>query len=622
MERRIRTISLVLLDAIIINIDIILALLIRFGFDFNEIHIENIIMHIPQILIIKLIVFAYFKLYKSLWQYASIDELLQIFNGVVVANTLTVTYLFLMRAEGIPRSIVILMGMLDLLFIGASRLSYRILRRAKRKYLVTNKDEKKILIIGAGDAGAMIAKEFNRHIELNSKAVAFLDDDKLKKNKIINGVKVKGKIEKVKEISEEEEIDEIIIALPSVENGKIKEIINLAKDTKCKVKIVPPMDDILNNNLSLNDIREINIEDLLGRNEIKLDMNKMEKYIKGKEIFVTGGGGSIGSELCRQVAKHSPKKLIIFDIYENNVYDIQNELIREYGDTLNIDVVIGSVRDKERIREIVKENNIDIIFHAAAHKHVPLMERSPKEAIKNNIFGTRNVAEAAIEYNIPKFVMISTDKAVNPTNVMGATKRVCEMVIQSLNDKGVTDFVAVRFGNVLGSNGSVIPLFKDQIKNGGPVTVTHAEVTRYFMTIPEASKLVIQAGAMANGGEIFILDMGEPVKIMDLAKDLIKLSGLKPYEDIDIKVVGLRPGEKLYEELLLNIKDNLKTSNKKIFIEKTTNYNKKEFESKLNKLKLMGEKNIDVIDIYKTLDDIIGTFEYDGKSDLVKNQNR
>ncbi|MDM8535107.1 polysaccharide biosynthesis protein, partial [Clostridiaceae bacterium HSG29] len=301
---------------------------------------------------------------------------------------------------------------------------------------------------------------------------------------------------------------------------------------------------------------------------------------------------------------------------ENNVYNIQNELIREYGDTLNIDVVIGSVRDKERIKEILKENNINIIFHAAAHKHVPLMERSPKEAIKNNIFGTKNVAECAIEYNVPKFVMISTDKAVNPTNVMGATKRVCEMVIQSLNDKGITDFVAVRFGNVLGSNGSVIPLFKDQIKNGGPVTVTHEEVTRYFMTIPEASKLVIQAGAMANGGEIFILDMGEPVKIIDLAKDLIKLSGLEPYKDIDIKVVGLRPGEKLYEELLLNKKDDLKTSNKKIFIEKTSDYNKNEFESKLNKLKLMNEKNISDIDIYKTLDDIIGTFEYDGKTKI------
>jgi len=614
MKQKIRTMSLILLDVIIINIDILFSLIIRFGFDFDSINIENIIRHIPQILIIKIAVFAYFKLYKSLWQYASIDELLQIFNGVVVANTLTVSYLFLLRVEGIPRSIVLLMGILDLIFIGGSRLSYRVLRRLKQKYLVSDKNKKQILIIGAGDAGAMIAKEFNRQVELNSKAVIFLDDDPFKKNRIINGVKVKGKINEVIEIVNDEKIDEIIIAIPSAKPERIKEIINLTKDTRCKVKIVPAMNDVLSGTLSLNDIREINIEDLLGRDEVELNMNKMEKYIKNKEIFVTGGGGSIGSELCRQVAKHSPKKLIIFDIYENNAYNIQNELIREYGDTLNIDVVIGSVRDKKRIKEILKENNIDIIFHAAAHKHVPLMERSPKEAIKNNIFGTRNVAEAAIEYSIPKFVMISTDKAVNPTNIMGATKRVCEMVIQSLNDKGVTDFVAVRFGNVLGSNGSVIPLFKDQIQAGGPVTVTHEEVTRYFMTIPEASKLVIQAGAMANGGEIFILDMGEPIKIMDLAKDLIKLSGLKPYEDIDIKVVGLRPGEKLYEELLLNIKDNLKTSNKKIFIEKTTSYNKKEFESKLNKLKLMDEKNIDKIDIYKTLDDIIGTFEYDGKA--------
>ncbi|MEA1975002.1 MAG: nucleoside-diphosphate sugar epimerase/dehydratase [Bacillota bacterium] len=613
MQRKIRTIFLVLLDVIIINLDIIIALFMRFGLDFSSINIENIISQAPQIIIIKIVVFAYFRLYKSLWQYASIDELLQVFNGVVVANTLTVTYLFLLRVEGFPRSIILLMGMLDLLFIGGSRLSYRVFRRMKQKYLISDKDKKKILIIGAGDAGAMIAKEFNRHIELNSKPVVFLDDDKLKQNKIINGIKVIGKVDEVELISKKEEIDEIIIAVPSTSNKRIKEIINLTKNTKCKVKIVPAMNDILSGELSLQDIREINIEDLLGRDQVKLNMDSMKKYIEEKVILITGGGGSIGSELCRQVARFKPKKLIIFDIYENNAYSIQNELLRKYDGKINLDVVIGTVRDKNRIEEIMKDNKIDIIFHAAAHKHVPLMERSPKEAIKNNIFGTKNVAEYAIKFKVPKFVMISTDKAVNPTNIMGATKRVCEMIIQSLNDNDVTDFVAVRFGNVLGSNGSVIPLFKEQIKEGGPVTVTHEEVTRYFMTIPEASKLVIQAGAMAKGGEIFILDMGEPVKIIDLAKDLIKLSGLQPYEDIDIEVVGLRPGEKLYEELLLNEKENIKTSNRKIFVEKSTHYDKEELKNKLSKLNRVEKKQISKNNICALLDDIIGTFEYDGK---------
>jgi FlaA1/EpsC-like NDP-sugar epimerase len=556
-----------------------------------------------------------------LWQYASIDELLQIFNGVVVANTLTVTYLFLLRVEGFPRSIVLLMGILDLLFVGGSRLSYRVVRRIKQRYVTSDKDKKRILIIGAGDAGLMIAKDFDRQVELNSKAVVFLDDDVMKQNKIINGIKVSGKIDEVKLLVEKENIEEIIIAIPSASSKRIKEVINLTKDTKCRVKIVPAMNEILSGELSLKDLREINIEDLLGRNQVKLNMDSLKKYIEGKVILITGGGGSIGSELCRQVSKYNLKKLIIFDIYENNAYDIQNELIRKYGDKFDLDVVIGSVRDKMRIREIMREDKIDIIFHAAAHKHVPLMERSPKEAIKNNIFGTKNVAECAMEYKIPKFVMISTDKAVNPTNVMGATKRVCEMIVQSFNDKGVTDFVAVRFGNVLGSNGSVIPLFKDQIKLGGPITVTHEEITRYFMTIPEASKLVIQAGAMAKGGEIFVLDMGEPVKIIDLAKDIIKLSGLVPYEDIDIEVIGLRPGEKLYEELLLDIEVDLKTSNEKIFIEKSVKCNKNELSKQLNSLEKINNENIDKKRIYKMLENIIGTFEYDGKYDNITKVN-
>ncbi len=574
MQRKIRTIFLVLLDVIIINLDIIIALFMRFGSDFSSINIENIMSQAPQIVIIKIAVFAYFRLYKSLWQYASIDELLQIFNGVVVANTLTVTYLFLLRVEGFPRSIVLLMGMLDLLFIGGSRLSYRVFRRMKQKYLISDKNKKRILIIGAGDAGTMLAKEFNRQIELNSKPVAFLDDDNLKRNKIINGIKVIGKIDQVTLIAEKEEIDEIIIAVPSTSNKRIKEIINLTKNTKCKVKIVPAMNDILSGELSLKDIREINIEDLLGRDQVKLNMESMEKYIENKVILITGGGGSIGSELCRQVARFKPKKLIIFDIYENNAYDIQNELLRKYDKLINLDVVIGSVRDKNRIEEIMKDNKIDIIFHAAAHKHVPLMERSPKEAIKNNIFGTKNVAECAIKFKVPKFVMISTDKAVNPTNVMGATKRIAEIYIQSLSKvQHNTKFITTRFGNVLGSNGSVIPMFKNQIMAGGPLTVTHKDITRYFMTIPEACQLVLEAGAMGKGGEIFIFDMGKSIKIFDVAKKMIQLSGYNYPDDINIVFTGLRPGEKLYEELLAQKEGTIPTYHPKIMVAKIREIN-------------------------------------------------
>jgi len=378
------------------------------------------------------------------------------------------------------------------------------------------------------------------------------------------------------------------------------------------------MGDILSGQASLTDLRDINIEDLLGRDPVELDIKLIERDITGKEILVTGGGGSIGSEICRQVARFSPKKLIIYDIYENNAYDIQNELLREYKGTLNLDVVIGSVRDRKRVAEVIEENNIDIIYHAAAHKHVPLMERSPKEAVKNNIFGTKNVAEMAIKYKIQKFVLISTDKAVNPTNIMGATKRACEILIQNLNELDITDFVAVRFGNVLGSNGSVIPLFKKQIEAGGPVTVTHEEVIRYFMTIPEASKLVLQAGAMAKGGEIFILDMGEPTKIIDLAKDLIKLSGFEPYVDIDIEIIGLRPGEKMYEELLLDEESNIKTSNKKIFIERNHEAFHPNYVEELNRLKVNELSNED---LYKRLKVLTKNFEYTREFDNIVHLN-
>lgn len=618
MKRKIRIVSVLILDILIVNFDILLAFFLRFGFDLEMVYIEKYLMYFPQITILKIGVFAYFHLYKSLWKYASIDELLKIFNGVVVANTLTVSYLFLLRVEGFPRSIVLLMGILDLILIGASRLSYRVIRRFKKIYLVGDHGKKRILIIGAGQAGIMIAKEFFLHDELNALPVAFLDDDNMKLGKVINGVEVKGTIDELINCVKENKIDEIIIALPSAKIKRVKEIVALATETKKKVRILPHMKEILSGDLGLKDLREINIDDLLGREPVDLDIESIKHFIEDKVILVTGGGGSIGSEICRQVSKFKPKKLIIFDIYENNAYSIQNELKREYKENINLDVVIGSVRDKTRIDEIMRENTIDVVFHAAAHKHVPLMERSPKEAVKNNVFGTKNVAETAIKYNVSKFVLVSTDKAVNPTNIMGATKRVCEILIQNLNKQKKTEFVAVRFGNVLGSNGSVIPLFKKQIKAGGPVTVTHKEVIRYFMTIPEASRLVIQAGAMAKGGEIFILDMGEPVKIIDLAKDLIKLSGLEPYEDIDIDIIGLRPGEKMYEELLIDGDNNIKTSNKKIFIEKDQLINNRV----LDVLDSLDVNRMSIKELYDQLNRITNNFSYTRDFNNVVNLNK
>lgn len=618
MKKKMRTMAVILLDIILINFSILTAFYLRFGIEIEIDYIEKYFLYFPQITLIKLAVFAYFHLYKSLWKYASIDELLQIFNGVVVANALTITYLYLLRVEGLPRSIILLMGILDLFLIGASRLSYRILRRFKNKYLISDDGKERILIIGAGQAGVMLAKEFISHVELNTVPVAFLDDDLMKHGNVISGIKVKGSIDEMLDIVDVLDIDEVVIALPSASNNRIRDIVKLAKESSCKVKILPHMGDILSDKATLKELRDINIEDLLGREPVSLDIEAIENDIKGKEILVTGGGGSIGSEICREVAKFQPKKLIIFDIYENNAYDIQNELKRKYNDEINLDVVIGSVRDKERVTEIIKENRINIIYHAAAHKHVPLMERSPREAVKNNVFGTKNVAEVAIEYNVDKFVLVSTDKAVNPTNIMGATKRVCEIMTQVYNTYGKTDFVAVRFGNVLGSNGSVIPLFKKQIKEGGPITVTHEEVIRYFMTIPEASKLVIQAGAMAKGGEIFILDMGEPVRIIDLAKDLIKLSGLKPYKDIDIEIIGLRPGEKMYEELLINEDKNIKTRNKKIFIEKEKEVFNPNFIKELNHLNVSLLSNEALYDYLK---DITKSFDYTREFNNVINLN-
>lgn len=607
-----------LFDIIGINLAYLLALYLRFEGQVDNVYIYSLMNHMAIIILIKLAVYYFFKLYKSLWEYASIDEMLEVMEASIVANILTSVYMYFVNVN-MPRSIYIMVPVIDMIFVGGIRFVYRAIRRIKFGISSSRNDYKRILIVGAGAAGAMVIKELRNHCTLISQPVVIVDDDPKKQGKSINGVPVVGNRNDIEKVCKRYDIDEIIIAIPSASKDDISDIVDICKKTKVRTKILPGVYEIIDGKVSISKIRDVEIEDLLGREEIYLNMEDICKYIKDKTVLITGGGGSIGSELCRQVAKFNPKKLIILDIYENNIYDIQNELLSGY-DNLSLKVIIASIRDKKRIEDIFAKENIDVVFHAAAHKHVPLMEENPAEAVKNNVFGTLNVVENAGKYGVGKFVLISTDKAVNPTNVMGATKRIAEMIIQMANSFSDTEYVAVRFGNVLGSNGSVIPLFKKQIAAGGPVTVTHPDVIRYFMTIPEACQLVLQAGAMAKGGEIFILDMGEPVKIMDLAKDLIRLSGFEPEVDIPITITGLRPGEKLYEELLVN-KDKVDTtSHHKIYVEKPLIYDFDKINETLNKL----EQVIDYADectIKKLLTEIVPNYKpYEEKS-MVKGTN-
>ena len=453
------------------------------------------------------------------------------------------------------------------------------------KLATKNTDISRVLIIGAGCAGEMVVKELEKNPQLNKKAVAIIDDDITRIGDQVSGVDIVGTRNSILKIVKLYKIDEIIFSIANISKKGKKEIIDICKNTNCKIKTIPGIYEIIDGKVDIKQVRDVEIEDLLGREPIEVDFNLMGSYIQDSTILVTGAGGSIGSELCRQIANIMPKKLIMLDNYENNLYSIQQELIRKYGDSIKMIAVVASIREQKRMEKIFDKYRPEVVFHAAAHKHVPLMENSPGEAIKNNIFGTLNVAMLSSKYNVKRFLLISTDKAVNPTNVMGATKRAAEMIIQSLNEESKTEFVAVRFGNVLGSNGSVIPLFKKQIEDGGPVTVTHPKIIRYFMTIEEAVGLVIQAGGMAKGGEIFVLDMGEPVKILDLAKNLIRLSGFEP--DVDIKIVftGLRPGEKLYEELLMSEEGLLDTKHKKIFIGRPIDFDKNDLQKYLIELR-------------------------------------
>lgn len=604
----VRRIFLVITDIILINGSVFLSLIMRFEINIASVpeeYIQKYIVNVIPFTVVTLIIFWCFRMYHSLWQYASIAELYKIVEACVVAE---LAHLCVTSFMGwmLPRSCYFTSGVFLIVAMSASRFMYRLLRQLINEYRHTS-EQLKIMIIGAGEATSVLMREISnsRYLD-NSKVVCIIDDDLGKVGKYIRGVKIVGTRDHIKEYARYYDIDEIIFAIPSASTKDKREILNICKETSCNLKILPGVYQMVDGEINIKDLRNVDVLDLLGRDPVKVDIESIMDYVKDKTVLVTGGGGSIGSELCRQLVSHKPKCLVIFDIYENNAYDIQQELKIKYPDA-NVVTLIGSIRNTSRLESVFEQYKPDIVYHAAAHKHVPLMEVSPNEAIKNNVVGTWNVAKMADKYGVKKFVMISTDKAVNPTNVMGATKRICEMIIQSFNEKSKTDFVAVRFGNVLGSNGSVIPLFKRQIEAGGPVTVTHPDIIRYFMTIPEAVSLVLQAGAYAKGGEIFILDMGEPVKIDDLAKNLIRLSGYTLGVDMEIKYTGLRPGEKLYEELLMNEEGMQDTDNKLIHIGRPIEFDKEHFYEKLEELKEMAYAE-DSADIRKKIMEVVDTY--------------
>lgn len=608
-----RILALVLADIIAVVVSSFAALYIRFDFKVSAIE-ERFLLGWENTVIwnilLTLLIFWTCRLYKSVWKFASITE----FINIILASTIvagTQILLCIFTNQDMPKSYYLLYWAL---LMGSScviRFGYRFLRMINHKrYFEKEQDCANVLLIGAGAAGNAILKEIESSEELNLEVKCIIDDSPNYKGRYLRGVPIVGGRDELLKAVEKYHIDEIIFAIPSASTVIKKEFINMCKETGCKMRTLPGMYQLINGDISIAKLKDVEIEDLLGREPVQIELDEIMDYVSGRVVMVTGGGGSIGSELCRQIAGHNPKQLVIVDIYENNAYDIQQELKRNFPE-LNLVVLIASVRNTKRINSIMEQYKPTIVYHAAAHKHVPLMEDSPNEAIKNNVMGTYKTAQAAARNGVERFVLISTDKAVNPTNIMGASKRICEMIVQMMNQKSATNFVAVRFGNVLGSNGSVIPLFKQQIAAGGPVTVTDPNIIRYFMTIPEAVSLVLQAGAYAKGGEIFVLDMGEPVKIADLAENLIKLSGYKVGEDIEIKYTGLRPGEKMYEELLMSEEGLQKTANKLIYIGKPIEFDISVFEAQLKKLE-EDSKNELVDRIREDVKGIVTTYQYKG----------
>lgn len=607
---------LVIWDAVCINLCSFAALFIRYELNWGRFirsgitddYPKGYVTTLQELIIINtivtLIIFMFFRLYNSLWRYASLGEVLNIaiacgLSAVVHFLTVFGTY------RRLPRSYFVIYLLLLFIMTLVVRFSYRIIRLLYNEN-VHGVGMRNTMVIGAGESGNMVINELKMSNKLDSNICCIIDDNKSKQNTFINGVKVIGGRDRILDATKYYAINEIIVAMPSAPKKDVKEILEICQQTGADLKILPGVYQFVNGEAAVEKLRPVQIEDLLGREPVETNLESIAGYVKNKVVLVTGGGGSIGSELCRQIAANRPKMLIIFDIYENNAYDIQQELRAKYPH-MHLEVLIGSVRNTNRVDQVFEKYRPDIVYHAAAHKHVPLMEDSPNEAIKNNVFGTYKTALAADKYGAKKFVLISTDKAVNPTNIMGASKRMCEMIVQGLNRHSSTDFVAVRFGNVLGSNGSVIPLFKRQIEAGGPVTVTDKNIIRYFMTIPEAVSLVLQAGAYAKGGEIFVLDMGEPVKIDDLARNLIKLSGYVPDEDIRIEYTGLRPGEKLYEEILMDEEGLTDTENELIHIGKPIEFDENTFFDKLEKL--YEETNNEVPNMKEIISELVPTYQ-------------
>ena len=606
----IRRFGLVVIDILSVALATYLGLIARFDFDPSfvqgSVYGQTAWNYLPYSIVITILLFWVFHLYQSLWQYAGTPEIINIFLSCVFSaiSQMIIVHMFLKWPY--PRSCYVFFGGFLLACVVASRFFYR----AFRTFVEKRTDMAKavnVMVIGTGESANLLIREMKSSSYIQKNALCVIDDFNTRVGSYIHGVKVVGGRDDILENVARYDIDEIIIAMPSAPKSQIREILDICKQTKCELKTLPGMYQLVNGDVNVSQLRKVDVIDLLGREQIQVDLDSIMGYVMNKVILVTGGGGSIGSELCRQIAEKNPKQLIIFDIYENSAYDIQQELIKKYPD-LDLKVLIGSVRNTNRVNQIFEKYHPDIVYHAAAHKHVPLMEESPNEAIKNNVLGTWKVADAADKYGTGKFVMISTDKAVNPTNIMGATKRICEMIVQAYNSKSKTEFVAVRFGNVLGSNGSVIPLFKKHIAAGGPVTVTHPDIIRYFMTIPEAVSLVLQAGAYAKGGEIFVLDMGEPVKILDLAKNLIRLSGYIPGEDIKIEFTGLRPGEKLYEEMLMAEEGLKQTKNKLIHIGEPIEFDEEEFFKELEELAVESKDELSNEEIKEWVKKLVPTY--------------
>ncbi|MBM7686940.1 polysaccharide biosynthesis protein [Defluviitalea raffinosedens] len=610
MKSNIRKIGIFSVDIILINLSIIIAYYLRFGLrmplDYLKVYFQMAVF----VTFIKLLVFYYMGLYRPIWKYAGIDEIINIFFMVCIANGMIIIGIYFLSLN-VPRSIYVIATLIDLFFIGGTRFIKQIYNRLTfQENIFVKRKRKRVMIVGAGEAGGLLIQSFKNHPSSNRVPICLVDDDSHKLGRKINGVPVLGNRDMISFLAYGKKIDEIIIAIPSINKKDLAEIIHECKKTQCAIKVVPSINEIKEFTGNIQDVllqkmRQVNIEDLLGREPVDLNIEEVSSYIESKVVLVTGAGGSIGSELCRNIGRFNPSKVVMLDISEENLYNLENEWKIHYPH-IPYETVIASIREEDRLREVFATYHPDIVFHAAAHKHVPLMEKNPGEAIKNNVLGTWNLVKVAHLFNVKRFILISTDKAVNPTNVMGATKRLCEMIIQGINEVSSTEFAAVRFGNVLGSSGSVIPLFKKQIEQGGPVTVTHPDIIRYFMLIPEAAQLVIQAGAMAKGGEIFVLDMGEPVKIDKLARDLIRLSGFKPDEDIKIEYTGLRPGEKLYEELLMAEEGLNNTKYQKIYIAKPMKITMEEIEEKIEILKEVLDKEDK--EIIKALQTVVPTY--------------